>query len=238
MDIIIIICAIILCVIIGIISYNVGHNQTVQLEEINNDKLKQERQQLIQENQRIQQEFDFKQKTIQDAEKLRQEKLNSLQKEYQSKEQILQDALKQKEENFKITLENQKSRMYNDFEEKKLKIKIETEALEHELTQMRKARKATIEANKRAAAVQEDKENYSLQINAADANDIRTLESIRHLLVKPRILSMLIWQTYYQPLAKKLFPRILGQGKVCGIYKITNSETEECYIGQAVSIGR
>ena len=234
MDVIIIVCAIVLCIIIGIICYNAGHNKTVQIAEINNDKLKQEQQQLIQENKRIEQEFEFKQKTIQDVEKLRQDKLDSLEKEYQSKEKLLQEKLNQKEENFKITLKDQESRMYNDFEEKKLKIKIETEALEKELTQMRKARKATIEANKRAAAVQEDKENYSLQINAADANDIRTLESIRHLLVKPRILSMLIWQTYYQPLAKKLFPLILGQGKICGIYKITNSETEECYIGQSV----
>lgn len=29
------------------------------------------------------------------------------------------------------------------------------------------------------------------------------------------------------------FPKILGKQNVCGVYKITNLQTEECYIGQA-----
>lgn len=44
---------------------------------------------------------------------------------------------------------------------------------------------------------------------------------------------MLIWSTYYQPLAKKQFPLILGDKTKIGIYKITNQETGQCYIGQA-----
>ena len=55
-------------------------------------------------------------------------------------------------------------------------------------------------------------------------------------LAKPRILSMLIWQTYWQPLAKVRFPVILKDKTKMGIYKITNIETNECYIGQAVDI--
>jgi hypothetical protein len=47
---------------------------------------------------------------------------------------------------------------------------------------------------------------------------------------------MLIWQTYWQPLAKKVFPIILQDKTKMGIYKITSLDTEECYIGQAVDI--
>jgi len=47
---------------------------------------------------------------------------------------------------------------------------------------------------------------------------------------------MLIWQTYWQPLAKVKFPIILKDKTKMGIYKITNSQTGECYIGQAVDI--
>ena len=47
---------------------------------------------------------------------------------------------------------------------------------------------------------------------------------------------MLIWQTYWQPLAKIKFPVILKDKTKMGIYKITNSQTGECYIGQAVDI--
>lgn len=33
-----------------------------------------------------------------------------------------------------------------------------------------------------------------------------------------------------------MFPKILGAEKVCGIYKITNQETGECYVGQAKDV--
>ena len=50
---------------------------------------------------------------------------------------------------------------------------------------------------------------------------------------------MLIWQTYWQPLAKAQFPIILGSSTPkTGIYKITNIVTQECYIGQAVDIDK
>ena len=47
---------------------------------------------------------------------------------------------------------------------------------------------------------------------------------------------MLIWQYYYQPIAKKQFPIILHGSDVGGIYKITNIQTEQAYIGQSVDI--
>ncbi len=47
---------------------------------------------------------------------------------------------------------------------------------------------------------------------------------------------MAIWNGYYQPIAKVKFPKILGKQDVCGIYKITNQKTGECYIGQAVDV--
>jgi len=31
--------------------------------------------------------------------------------------------------------------------------------------------------------------------------------------------------------------RVLGSGSVCGIYKITNKQTGDIYIGQSVKIG-
>jgi len=47
---------------------------------------------------------------------------------------------------------------------------------------------------------------------------------------------MLIWQTYFQPLAKKQFPVILKDKTKMGIYKITNIKTDESYIGQSVDV--
>ena len=47
---------------------------------------------------------------------------------------------------------------------------------------------------------------------------------------------MLIWQTYWQPIAKKQFPIIIQSKTKTGIYKITNLQTNQCYIGQAIDI--
>ena len=78
--------------------------------------------------------------------------------------------------------------------------------------------------------------DYRLVPSSVELSDIKKLEKVKMELAKPRILSMLIWQTYWQPLAKIKFPIILKDKTKMGIYKITNTETNECYIGQAVDI--
>ena len=52
----------------------------------------------------------------------------------------------------------------------------------------------------------------------------------------PRILSMLIWQTFFQKNMTSLCNNVLGTKTVTGIYKITNLNNNMCYIGQAVDI--
>ena len=86
--------------------------------------------------------------------------------------------------------------------------------------------------------VKDNKDNYRLLPSDADLADIHRLEIVKRELNKPRILSMLIWQTYFQPIAKKQFPVILQAKTKCGIYKITNIQTDECYVGQSVDLYR
>ena len=47
---------------------------------------------------------------------------------------------------------------------------------------------------------------------------------------------MLIWSTFYQKPMTTLCNNILGTTAVTGIYKITNLETNQCYIGQAINV--
>lgn len=239
MDIVTIIFTVVACVIVGCIAYYIGTKKTSNIEQINNDQLKQEREYLIQENHRITKEFKQKQdailqsqETIKQADELKNsmlknaedaydERVQKLNEEYNNRRKIFEQDLKKQEDEYKIRID---------------KFRTEENSIKQKMDKIKKSYKSAVETSKRTAAIQEDKNNYRLVINAADANDIKTIESIRHLLIKPRILSMLIWQTYYQPLAKQKFPVILGQNKVTGIYKITNTETQECYIGQAVDV--
>lgn len=92
---------------------------------------------------------------------------------------------------------------------------------------------ATIQARVREKEIKEQLHFYCLTVDPIDLADIETLEKIKGRLNKPRILSMLIWQTYYQRPMTQLCNDVLGANPVTGIYKITNQTTDQVYIGQA-----
>ena len=105
-----------------------------------------------------------------------------------------------------------------------------------DLNKLKETRKAAYEAILKQQEVKQNKTNYCLIPSAIELEDIHSLERIKSSLHKPRILSMLIWQTYWQPIAKKQFPIIIQSKTKTGIYKITNLQTNQCYIGQAIDI--
>ena len=101
------------------------------------------------------------------------------------------------------------------------------------LVQTEKAAKAVLLKQKE----QRDRiDDYRLIPSDSELIEIKELEEIKKELRKPRVLSMLIWQTFWQPLAKVKFPIILQDKTKMGIYKITNIKTQECYVGQSVDI--
>lgn len=105
-----------------------------------------------------------------------------------------------------------------------------------DLQKLKDTRKAAQEALLKQQEIKENKDNYRLKLNPQDLQDVSSLEQLRNTFHKPRVISMLIWQYYYQPIAKRQFPIILHGGNVGGIYKITNIQTEQAYIGQSVDI--
>ena len=105
--------------------------------------------------------------------------------------------------------------------------------MKQSLESLKKQKAASIEALQREQAIQEQKDLYRLVLSNQDKQDIEFLRSIQFRISKPRLVSMLIWQNYVQPIAKKKLPLILGSENVCGIYKITNIKNQMCYIGQA-----
>lgn len=92
-----------------------------------------------------------------------------------------------------------------------------------------------------AARLREQEKNdkigfYKLSISSADLNDIQILNNLKPSLRKPVILSKYIWTQYFQKQMNELCERVLGKKTACGIYKITNLATEQCYIGQSRDI--
>lgn len=142
---------------------------------------------------------------------------------------ILDSAYKNTEEEYN-ELEDSLREAYALAQEKLL---AETSEIQRELDKIKATRTAAIEAQIREKKIKEQQSFYCLKISDADIADIQKLENIKKTLNKPRVLSMLIWQTWFQKPLKALAANILGTSTVTGIYKITNIITGECYIGQA-----
>ena len=123
-----------------------------------------------------------------------------------------------------------------EFQETIQKKQQEINSINEELESLKATKAATIEAARKEQIIQEQKGNYCLILPKEEEKDISLLHEVQYKISRPRAIAMIIWTAYYQPLAKIKFPKILGKQNICGVYKITNQKTGECYIGQAVDI--
>ena len=95
---------------------------------------------------------------------------------------------------------------------------------------------AATKAQLREREKEEKLDFYKLSISSIDLEDIEKLNSIKLMLHKPVILNKLIWSTYFQKQTTEMCNRIFETKQICGIYKITNLKTKQCYIGQSVNV--
>ena len=131
--------------------------------------------------------------------------------------------------------------MYKDaletaYSNRQLELLREMNEVQEELNQIKATRDATRQAITREKEIEQKLSFYCLQISEADLKDIAVLETVAPKLSKPRILYMLIWQTFFRTPMTNLCNNIIGAKTKSGIYKITNIKTKECYIGQAVDL--
>lgn len=240
MELVIIISILLVGLICGLIGLKLGKrnglNQQIELNQLSNDEVLKER------------------KILQTEIAQQQDKIRIITAEYESKKQLIANAKEAAEKEYaerKDNLNNQYSFEYKElqrkfqeqesilqkqFEEDKSIAEEEIAAIKVELDKIRRQKAAVIEAKQREEALKEQVDAYRLDVTKDDLKDINLLRSIQFKLNNPRPISMVIWQSFYQPIAKKKFPIILGQKDISGIYKISNIITEKCYIGQAKDI--
>ena len=119
-------------------------------------------------------------------------------------------------------------------EQEKILAKIQEE--KNKLEKVHSLRTSAVDAMRREKEIEQKLTFYCLQANESELKDIGILETIKPKLNNPRILSMLIWQTFWRKSMTDLCNNVIGTTVKCGIYKITNIKTKECYIGQAADL--
>lgn len=201
-------------------------------------------QSLKKEQEKLQDQYSNTQQYIADAEKnaerIYNSKMGELDLKYEQKEKELKEEIERKKEvadqeiQSKQDIFNEKlKKSEEDFIKQKEELTQEIGKTKEELNSLKATKIAAIEAARKEELIHNNQEDYCLQIPIEERNDISILESVQKRITKPRAISSVIWSAYFQPIAKKQFPKILGHDDVCGVYKITNQETGECYIGQS-----
>ena len=120
----------------------------------------------------------------------------------------------------------------------KQKVLNEYHSIKEELEEERSKRAAINEAIRRQRQMEEEGNFYRIQLSSEDKKDVQFLRDIAPRLQHPEVINKIIWSSYYQKPLADLRKRLLPNGDVSGIYKITRLKTKEIYIGQSVSLDR
>lgn len=139
---------------------------------------------------------------------------------------------------YSSTLEQQYQKVEQSYDTKVKKLEQEMQDAESRLKELRNSLSAGVKAQLREREKEENLQFYKLSISPIDLEDIVKLNTLKIALHQPVILSKLIWTQYFQKQTTEMCNRILGIKKICGIYKITNLKTQQCYIGQSVDVAQ
>ena len=117
-------------------------------------------------------------------------------------------------------------------------LKQQLENTKAELEVERSKRAAINEEIRRRRQVEEEQDFYKIQFSDEDRNDVEILRSVAPRLRHPEAINKVIWSAYYQKPLAELRKRLLPNGDVSGVYKITRLKTNEIYIGQTTSVDK
>ena len=197
-----------------------------------------------------------------DARQVRQEQLNSIDKEIETKKKFNESLLKIREEELdniinekRISRQGQLDKeieewaqsaqeaahLYQGMITDRYKEEIENEKLQlqsilKEISEYKEKRDAINKEILRSRALEEKQDFYRIQLDVDSREDIQILTDIKQRLNKTDLLNKLIYDNYIARPAKEMVKRVLEGKNPCGIYKVTNIETNEVYIGKSVKI--
>lgn len=239
-----IITILILCILlIGVAFYAYKeHGKAKERIQINEDIKKQNAEleqnyfQLVQQEQNIKKEVEKDLETLKNVKEAASDALNSQQEISQKAFENYCEILSKQYDEKAAEYDNLTAKLDEAYSDIQNKIIADIDAQNSELEKIKATRAALIEAQIKEKEIQENKDFYCLIPTENDKDDIYRLERVKKDLHNPRILSMLIWQTFFQKNMTSLCNNVLGTKTVTGIYKITNLNNNMCYIGQAVDI--
>lgn len=143
--------------------------------------------------------------------------------------------IKQAEQNYAAELEELKRKNQEEIDEANLMTQVAINKVNGQIDDCQKLY-ASLVASYQVANEESDARRH-VQISLATREDIDfMLNYVSPRLKNPTIISKLIWSEYFQKPTNDMLDYVLPSRDCAGIYKITNDETKEAYIGRSVSV--
>lgn len=108
--------------------------------------------------------------------------------------------------------------------------------LQSEVDKLSNTLAAAAEANLREQEKKNNLSFYRINLSDTDLEDIEQLNLLKKNFHHPEVISKLIWTQYIQKRVGQMCARVFNVASVCGVYKITNINTQQYYIGQSVNV--
>jgi len=189
------------------------------------------------EIQHLSNEIKEKQNFNSSLKKIREEELDRLlaeQKEFK-KNQIEEEICEWTEsaqEAATAQIEHLKSKMCQEIESQK----IDLSELKTLIEEYKAQRDVINEEILRSRAMESQQDFYRVQFDAETLGDIEILNSVRPRLQKFELFNKFLYSNYISKPTKEMVKRVLAGRNPSGIYKVTNIDTKEIYIGKSVTV--
>ena len=143
--------------------------------------------------------------------------------------------IEQAEQRYNEELEELKRKNQEEIDEANLMTQVAINKVNGQIDDCQKLY-ASLVASYQVANKESDARRH-VQISLATREDIDfMLNYVSPRLKNPTIISKLIWSEYFQKPTNDMLDYVLPSRDCAGIYKITNDETKEAYIGRSVSV--
>ena len=143
--------------------------------------------------------------------------------------------VKQAEQNYVAELEELKRKNKEEIDEANLITQVAINKINGQVDDCQKLYTSLISSYQ--IVNEESDARRHVQISLTTREDIDFMLNYVSLRLKnPTIISKLIWSEYFQKPTNDMLDFVLPSRDCAGIYKITNDETKEAYIGRSVSV--
>lgn len=157
---------------------------------------------------------------------------NNFDKEINDISNQLEEYREQAKNEYLKTLEDAVSDFQQQIVETQRKLSFLTIQLENKQNDVNLA----VEAAQRKMEMETKQDYYRVCLSDEDIAEIKRLREVLPYLRDKTPLNKVIYKVYYERPLTDMIGRVVGSGVHTGIYKITNINSQMCYVGQAANI--